>query len=110
MIYFNTYNESQVSILLSWLQSPSAVILQSKKIKSVTVSIVQCKEVEENNRMGKTRELFKKIKDTKGNFHAKMGWIKGRNYMDLTEAEDIKRWQKQNYSKKIFMTQITTMV
>ena len=63
-----------------------------------------------NNGMGKTRDLSKKIKDTKGNFHAKMGWIKGRNYMDLTEAEDIKRWQKQNYSKKIFMTQITTMV
>ena len=53
----------------------------------------QCKEVEEKNRMGKTRELFKKIRDTKGTFHAKMGWIKDRNGMDLTEAEDIKkRW------------------
>ena len=54
---------------------------------------VQCKEIEENNRMGKTRDLFKKIKDTKGTFHAKMGSIKNRNGMDLTEAEDIKkRW------------------
>ena len=55
----------------------------------------QCKETEENNRMGKTRDLFKKIRDTKGTFHAKMGSIKDRNAMDLTEAEDIKkRWQE----------------
>ena len=55
----------------------------------------KCKEIEENNRMGKTRDLLKKIRDTKGTFHAKMGSIKGRNGMDLTEAEDIKkRWQK----------------
>ena len=55
----------------------------------------QCKEIEENNRMGKTRDLFKKIRDTKGTFHAKMGTIKDRNCMDLTEAEDIKkRWQE----------------
>ena len=55
----------------------------------------QCKETEENNRMGKTRDLFKKIRDTKGTFHAKMGSIKDRNSMDLTEAEDIKkRWQE----------------
>ena len=55
----------------------------------------QCKEMEENNRMGKTRDLFKKIRDTKGTFHAKMGSIKDRNDMDLTEAEDIKkRWQE----------------
>ena len=63
--------------------------------------------------MGKTRDLFKKIRDTKGTFHAKMGSIKGRNGMDLTETEDIKkRWQKytENYTKKIFMTQITMMV
>ena len=53
--------------------------------------IDQCKEIEENNRMGKTRELFKKIRDTKGIFHAKMGSIKDRNGMDLTEAEDIKK-------------------
>ena len=55
----------------------------------------QCKEIEENNRMGKTRDLFKKIRDTKGTFHAKMGTIKNRNGMDLTEAEDIKkRWEE----------------
>ena len=55
----------------------------------------QCKEIEENNRMGKTRDLFKKIRDTKGTFHAKMGTIKDRNGMDLTEAEDTrKRWQE----------------
>ncbi|MCU6106318.1 hypothetical protein H3U04_22345 [Clostridioides difficile] len=72
----------------------------------------QCKEMEENDRMGKTRDLFKKIRDTKGAFHAKMGSIKDRNGIDLTEAEDIKkRWQEyKNYTKKIFMTQITTMV
>ena len=55
----------------------------------------QCKEIEENNRMGKTRDIFKKIRDTKGTFHAKMGSIKDRNGMDLTEVEDIKkRWQE----------------
>ena len=55
----------------------------------------QCKEIEENNRMEKTRDLFKKIRDTKGTFHAKMGSIKNRNGLDLTEAEDIKkRWQE----------------
>ena len=55
----------------------------------------QCKEIEENNRMGKTRDLFKRIRDTKGTFHAKMGSTKNRNDMDLTEAEDIKkRWQE----------------
>ena len=55
----------------------------------------QCKEIEENNSMGKTRDLFKKIRDTRGAFHAKMGTIKGRNGVDLTEAEDIKkRWQE----------------
>ena len=54
----------------------------------------QCKEIEENNKMGKTRDLFKKIRDTKGTFHAKIGLIKDRNGMDLTEAEAIKRWQK----------------
>ena len=55
----------------------------------------QCKEIEKNNRMGKTRDLFKKIRDTKGKFHAKMVTIKHRNYMNLTEAEDIKkRWQE----------------
>ena len=72
----------------------------------------QCKEIEENNRMGKTRDLFKKIRDTKGTFHAKMSSIKDRNGMDLTEAEKILRGGKntQNCTKKIFMTQIITMV
>ena len=60
-----------------------------------TVLSQQCKEIEGDNRMGKTRDLFKKIRDTKGTFHAKMGPIKDRNVMDLTEAEDIKkRWQE----------------
>ena len=54
----------------------------------------QCKQIEENNRMGKTRDLFKKIQDNEGTFHAKKSTIKDRNGMDLTEAEDIKRWQE----------------
>ena len=73
----------------------------------------QCKEIEENNRMGKIRDLFKKIRDTKGTFHAKMGSIKHKNGMDLTEAEDIIRSGKdikKNYKGKIFMIQIITMV
>ena len=73
----------------------------------------QCKEIEGKNRMGKTRDLFKKIRDIKGTFHAKMGSIKDRNGPDLTEAEDIKkRWQntQKNYTKKFFKTQISTMV
>ena len=73
----------------------------------------QCKEIEENNRKGKTRDLFKKIRDTKGTFHAKMGSIKDRNGKDLTQAEDIKkRWQEytENLYKKIFITQIIMMV
>ena len=73
----------------------------------------QCKEKEENNRMAKTRDLLKKIRATKGIFHAKMGSIKDRNGMDLTEAEDIKkRWREytEELHKKIFMTRIITMV
>ena len=74
----------------------------------------QCKGIEGNNRMGKTRDLFKKSKDIKGTFHAKLGTIKDRNGMDLTEAENIKkRWQEYTeelYKKKILMTQIITMV
>ena len=74
----------------------------------------QCKEIEENNRMGKTSDLFKKIRDTKGTFHAKIGSRKDGNGMDLTEAEGIKkRWQEYTeelYKKKMFMTQIITMV
>ena len=60
----------------------------------------QCKEIEENNRMGKTRDLFKNIRDTKGTFCTKMGSIKDRNGMDLTEAEDIKRWQ--GYTEELY--------
>ena len=70
-------------------------------------------KIEENNRMGKARDLFKKIRNTKGIFHAKTGTIKDRNGMDLTEAENIKKSGKntqKNYTKKIFMTQIIMMV
>ena len=74
----------------------------------------QCKEIEENNRMGKTRDLFKKNRDSKGIFHAKMGSIKDRNGMDLTEAEDMARRggknTQKNCTKTIFKTQIITMV
>ena len=70
----------------------------------------QCKEREETNRMGKTRDLFKKIRDTKGTFHAKMGTIKDRNGMDLTILRRGGKNTQKNYTKKIFMTQITTMV
>ena len=73
----------------------------------------QCKEIEENNRMGKTRDLFKKITDTEGTFHAKMGSIKDRNGMDLREAEDTKkRWQEytEELYIKVLMTWTTMMV
>ena len=73
----------------------------------------QCKDIEENNRIGKTRDFFKKIRDTTGTFHVKMGPIKNRNGMDLTEAEDIKKRCKntqKNCTKKSFMTQIITLV
>ena len=71
----------------------------SKREKKAFLSD-QCKEIEENNRMGKTRDLFKKIRVTKGTFQAKMGTIKGRNGMDLTEAEDIERWQE--YTEELY--------
>ena len=73
----------------------------------------QCKEIDEKNRRGKTRDLFKKIRDTKGIFQAKMGTIKDRNGMDLREEDNIRRGGKntqKNYTKKIFTTQITTVV
>ena len=74
----------------------------------------QCKEIEENNKMGKIRDLFKKIRDTKGTFHVKIDTLKDRNDVDLTEAEDIKkRWQEYTedlYKKEIFTTQIITTV
>ena len=84
----------------------------ARRIKKAFLSN-QCKEIEENNTMGKAGDLFKKTRDTKRTFHAKMGSINDRNGVDLTEAEDIKkRWQKytENCTKKIFMTQIITMV
>ena len=64
----------------------------------------QCKEREENNRMGKTRDIFKKIRHTKGNFHANMGTIKDRNGMDPTEAEDIKKWQE--YMEELYKKEL----
>ena len=73
----------------------------------------RCKEIEENNSMGKTRDLFKKIGDTKGTFHAKMGTIKDNNSKELTEAEEIKKtWQEytEEPHRKVLMTQITMMV
>ena len=73
----------------------------------------QCKEIEENNRMEKTRNLFKKIRDTKGNFHAKMGTIKDRNGMDLQKQKILRRGGKntqKNYTKKFFTTQIIMIV
>ena len=73
----------------------------------------KCKEIEENNRMGKIRDLFKKIRDMKGTFHAKMGTIKGRNGMDLKKQKILRRGGKntqKNYTKKINTTQITSMV
>ena len=83
---------------------------QQEEIRRLPQRSIQ--KIDENNRMGKTRDLFKKIKDTKGTFHVKMGKIKDRNGMDLTEAEDIKkRWQEytEELYKKIFMTEITMM-
>ena len=73
----------------------------------------QCKEIEIKNRIGKTSDLFKKVRDTRGTFHAKMGTIKDRNGIDLTDTEDIKkRWQEytEELYRKILMTQITMMV
>ena len=78
----------------------------SKENKKVFFSD-QCKKIEENNRMGKTRDIFKKIRGTKGTFHAKMGTIKDRNGTDLTEAEDIKkRWQE--YTEKLYKNDLMT--
>ena len=79
------------------MQSPVYIARKNKKIFLSD----KCKEIEENNRIGKTRDLFKKIRDTKGTFHAKMGLIKDRNGLDLTEAEDIKkRWQE--YTEELY--------
>ena len=82
----------------------------ARRDKKVFLS-VQCKETEENNKMGKTRDLFKKIRDTKGTFYATMGTIKDRNGLDLTEQKVLRAGKNtQNYTKNIFMTQIATMV
>ena len=84
------------------IQYCKVINLQIKiKLKKEAFLSDQCKEIEENNRMGKTRDLFKKIGHPRGNFHAKMGSIKDRNGMDLTEAEDIKkRWQE--YTEQLY--------
>ena len=94
-------------------QDAAQVYLQTCGWDSLAFISDQCEEIEENKRMGKTRYLFKKIRDIKGIFLAKMCTIKDRNGMDLRETEDIKRSDKntqKNCTKKIFMTQITTMV
>ena len=93
------------------MYSSECRVLQNSRDKKDFLSN-QCKEIEENNSMGKTRDLFRKFRDIKGIFHAKMGTVKDRYTMDLTEAEDIKkRWQEYTeLYKKTFMTQITMMV
>ena len=91
-----------------WMQTPKAARRDKKSFLSD-----QWREIGENNRMGKTRDLFKKIGDIKRVFHARMGMVKDRNGMDVTEAEDIKKkWQEymEELYKKILMTQITMMV
>ena len=75
----------------AWWATVHGVTKSWTRLSNFTFLSDQCKEIEENNRMGKTRELFRKIRDTKGTLHAKMGSIKDRNDMDLTEAEDIKK-------------------
>ena len=95
--------------------NPASSVLSVRNEKPIKKIywVDQCKEIEENNRMGKTRDLFKKIRDTKGIFHAKMGTIKDRHGMDLTEAEILRGGGKntqKNCTKKIFLTQIITMV
>ena len=78
-----------------WLRKEENVKAKEKRKDKKAFLSDQCNEIEENNRMGKTRDLFKEIRNTKGTFHAKMGTIKDRNCIDLTEAEDIKkRWQE----------------
>ena len=79
---------------------PKAEFQRITRIDKNTFLSEECKEIEENNRMGKTRDLFKKIRDTKGTFHAKIGSIKDRNGIDLIEAEDIKRWQE--YTEELY--------
>ena len=96
-------NHRQVWVSLLWghyTHLNAKIQRIARRVKKAFLSD-QCKEIEENNRMGKTRDLFKKIRDTKGTFHAKMGTIKDRNIMDPTEAEDIKkRWQE--YTEELY--------
>jgi len=114
---FGIVNKAEIDVFLelSWFfNDPVDVgnLISGSSTASKTLSD-QCKEIEENNRMGKTKDLLKKIRDTKGTFHAKMGSIKDRNGMDLTEAEDVKKkWQEytEELYKKDFMTQIITKV
>ena len=80
----------------------------ARRVKKAFLSD-QCKETEENNRMGKNKDLFKKIRDTKGTLHAKMGSIKPRSGMDLTEPEELARIHRRTIQKKIFMIQIIMM-
>ena len=88
-------------LLISWLQLLFAEFQRIARRDKKAFFSDQCKEIEENNRMGKTRDLFNKISDTKGTFHAKMGSIKDRNGMDLKAAEDIKkRWQ--GYTEELY--------
>ena len=96
-----------VGVSFSLLMCYSEHILRLKGLSSVQFS----KEIGENNRMGNTSNIFKKIRDTKWTFHSKMGSIKDRNGMDLTEAKDIKRWQEyiEELYKKDFTTKIITM-
>ena len=96
---------------ISWGWTPAEFQRIARRDKKAFFSD-QCKEIEENNRIGKARDLFKKIRNTEETFYAKMRTIKDRNGMDLREAEDNKRRQEytENYTKKIFMTQIIIMV
>ena len=102
---FGIVNKAEIDVFLelSWFfNDPVDVgnLISGSSTTSKTLSD-QCKEIEENNRMGKTKDLLKKIRDTKGTFHAKMGSIKDRNGMDLTEAEDVKKkWQE--YTEELY--------
>ena len=108
MVYLNGYLSTQMGY--THLNAEFQRIARRDK---KTFLSDQCKEIEENNRMGKTRDLFKKIRDTKGTFPAKMGTIKDRNGMDLTKAEDIKkRWQEytEEWYKKDLQDSVTMKV
>ena len=101
MFFWNSLVFSMIQRMLERYSHLNAEFQRiARRDKKVLLSD-QCKEIKENNKMGKTRDLFTKIRDTKGTFHAKMGLIKDRNGMDLTEAEDIKkRWQE--YTEELY--------